>query len=290
MKVPRVSVGAGMAAMIVIAIDCVAMRSINQRPDYATELVKLVVLGTLPMANVLTVGIVRLMRDGRRSTRFLRGFVAAGCGALAAYVACLLLGPNWLWLDWYAVPVLDVISEASGLGTSPLWADIEEVVLAPFLLLLPQLVVALAGGWVVQKIGRRPVQEPLVAVGSLRGRAAWFAILLIAIMLPALVIEAYLQWTIDSRTARLAPGTIAVLKTREPAGFLIIRPDGSTVLLPNGARVRVDTDSDAVSLARAGPRGGAGIEDLRRVQVTILDGKEAGQTVDLMRDSLRPVR
>ena len=84
MKVPRIRIAWVMVAVAIAALDFAAIRAFLDIPE-----VFFLVLGAVPMANVLAVGIlVGQQRPGSRP--FLLGFEAFGAMALALFVAVAL--------------------------------------------------------------------------------------------------------------------------------------------------------------------------------------------------------
>jgi hypothetical protein len=145
-----------MVAVAIAALNCGAIRAMLGSPPG-----ELVVLGALPMANVLAVGLlIGLLRRG--SHPFLLGFEAFGVMALAFYLALTGFSPHpWVisYLELLLEPTRSTI-ETDRPGV--LIASICSV--AVVMLGLPQLTFALIGGFLSRTyritITKRPAQPP----------------------------------------------------------------------------------------------------------------------------------
>jgi hypothetical protein len=106
-KMPRFRIAWGMVAVAIAALDFAAIRaSLDIREAV------LLVLGALPMANVLAVGIlIAQQRPGSRP--FLLGFEAFGAMALALYVGLLSWRPRGLVIP-YLLSLIRVLEQAVG--------------------------------------------------------------------------------------------------------------------------------------------------------------------------------
>ena len=83
MKVPRFRIASIMVVVAIVALDLVAIRALL---GFRSLMGELLILGALPMANVLAVGLlIGQRRPGNRP--FLLGFVPFGAMSLALYVA-----------------------------------------------------------------------------------------------------------------------------------------------------------------------------------------------------------
>src|SRR5262249_2499982 len=104
MKPPRVSIATLMAAVMLVAVDCAAMRLL--RTD--KSVVAVAFSGVLPMASLLAGGVVLLVRALWRQGAchpFLVGFEAFGVAALGLYLA------------WYALAFDSLVAYADTLLT-----------------------------------------------------------------------------------------------------------------------------------------------------------------------------
>jgi hypothetical protein len=291
-KLPRISVNSILAAVAVIAIDCMVVRSVRSRPRPQIGDLDLIILTSLPMANLLVVGITLLLQWRGRCGPFLPGFVAGGWTALIAYIGLTTLKPDSI--DGFLISVFDFLGEQTGCDmTSPAWATFEEVG-APALLGLPLVLVALAGGYLSQKFKRRSGGAPVAGPPHQRLGLGSLLVLLALIGVPALVIEGALRGAVDPKIARLAVGSEAVLSIEESTGWMVELPDKATFLVPNGSKVRVDDDGGPSIAEFANnpipPRGLWPVFDGRTVRVTLLEGERAGTKTWLYRCYLNPLR
>jgi hypothetical protein len=131
----RVSIRGLMAAVILVALDCVAVRVYNEEwrrwPDFGD----LAVFGLLPMANILILAALALRADPSGPRRpFLIGFLACGW-------------TGWLLTLAAAVVAMQAIHEGIGGALRPVQFFLPLFVLmASLTLLAPQLVLAILGG------------------------------------------------------------------------------------------------------------------------------------------------
>ena len=145
MKVPQFQIAWIMVAVALIAIDFTAIRSLYDSPPG-----ELLILGALPMANVLAVCLL-ISRRQRQNLPFLLGFVTFGAVALAIYVALTGLfghGSNNLYLyllDSYLDPVVLPLEEYRGQFNGFVFIPILCVVYV-IMLFLPQAAFGLLGG------------------------------------------------------------------------------------------------------------------------------------------------
>ena len=110
MKAPRYRIGWLMVAVAIAALDFAAIGAIlsSGTGDFGIFLL----LGALPMANVLAVGIlIGLQSSG--SSPFLLGFEAFGAMALALYVALLSWRPRGL-VNPYLLSFIRVLEQTVG--------------------------------------------------------------------------------------------------------------------------------------------------------------------------------
>ena len=139
----RFSISALMAVVLLIALDCMAFNTLLIRPLFQRHLSELFVVGALPMANILAVGLIRLFTKRNRpgQTRpFLVGFDVFGGVALLLFLRLLLAGRDSLH---------DGVDHA--LRPLSLWPGHPLFLVgAVTLLLLPQLALASVGGWLVR--------------------------------------------------------------------------------------------------------------------------------------------
>jgi hypothetical protein len=136
--------------MALIAIAAFDFAVIRAMPVIGPPTSELLVMGALPMANVLAVGLlIRQQRPGSRP--FLLGFEAFGVMALALYVAFVVFSPQTV-RDTYVKPLLEPIGRTIGPGR-PLVFIASLCFVGVALLVLPQLAFALLGGYLSRKFG-----------------------------------------------------------------------------------------------------------------------------------------
>ena len=147
MKVPRFRIAWVMVAVAIAALDFAAIRACFDIPE-----VGLLVLGALPMANVLAVGIlIGQQRPGSRP--FLLGFEAFGAMALALFVAVALasLFPDGYVADKFlSRTVIQPIEKIIGQDRPFVFIPI---ILFAYVVMLgwPQVVFALIGGFLSRR-------------------------------------------------------------------------------------------------------------------------------------------
>ena len=113
------------------------------------------VLGILPLASLLIfLGIVLLPRRMRSKTpsSFLAGFETFGWAAISLFVILAMFTPDWL--TYYGMTVGSSVPPKleSWLRTAPLGWMIDFIFLI-IILTLPELIIALFGGWLTRKLG-----------------------------------------------------------------------------------------------------------------------------------------
>ena len=159
MKLPRFRIASLMVAVAIAALDFGMIRALSvvQRSPYV-----LLVLGVLPMANVLPV--ILLTGQRRRENRpFRLGFVSFGAMALALFVAVTWFFPHEMAILFS--PLLGYVIKIIGSGR-PLLSDAAQALALVVTVGLPQVVFALIGGFLSRKfmiasrISKRPDQTP----------------------------------------------------------------------------------------------------------------------------------
>lgn len=155
MNVPRFRIASIMVVVAIVALDFGMIRALSvvQRGPYV-----LLVLGALPMANVLPV--IMLIGERRRENRpFRLGFVSFGAMALAVFVAVTWFLPHEMAILF--TPLLDYVVKTIGSGRPLLSVAVQALALV-VTVGLPQVVFALIGGFVSRKfmitsrISKRP--------------------------------------------------------------------------------------------------------------------------------------
>lgn len=133
--------------MIVIALIAIDFAAIRTLVGFSTG--ELLILGALPMANILAV--CALISQRRRSRPFLLGFVTFGAVALALYIALTSLfgdGSNNSYMtlvNYYLSPLVVPLEQYRGQVSGFVFIPILVVVYV-IMLILPQLAFALLGG------------------------------------------------------------------------------------------------------------------------------------------------
>jgi hypothetical protein len=169
MKWFRFSISSLMAVVLFVALDCMALNMLIVRPLFRVSLSELILLGALPMANILAIGLLRLWadRNGRGRTRpLLVGFEVCGWVTLLVFVTCAVLATE---------------SFHDGVGSILRYCLKPEnptfLIGAVAILLIPQLALASIGGWLIRSyrievkivVQRRAAESepplPEVAVG-----------------------------------------------------------------------------------------------------------------------------
>jgi hypothetical protein len=159
----RVSIAGLMAVVALVAVDSAAVRTLiaadYQVPMSATSSMDLLgfALGVLPMASLLIlVAMARLPRCIRRGepATFLVGFEVFGWAVIFLFICLSALSPPAVGrlLDAAALPIGRVLLPY--IAHAPEWVPMAiEVVLVVSILGLPELLVALFGGWLTRRLG-----------------------------------------------------------------------------------------------------------------------------------------
>ena len=147
MKPPRSRIAWIMVAVAIAALDFAVIRASFDIPE-----VGLLVLGALPMANVLAVGI--LIGQWRPESRpFLLGFEAFGATALALFVAVAVASlflDNYRLIISYLTPVIERIENSIGPNRPFVFIPIGLFAMV-VMLDWPQLAFALLGGFLSRR-------------------------------------------------------------------------------------------------------------------------------------------
>jgi hypothetical protein len=174
MRWPRLSIADLCVLNVLIAQDCVTLGwAILERESVLT------IRGVLFMTNALGFGLYRLLAHRNDRRPFLTGFVAAGFVATLAYFDCCQLF-SWSVLrtqKWTLAPIgvdachidfIDVPSLGMTGRITPKTVIISAA-LAPVVVTLvafPQLLVALAGGFLARRIHRHRPAGPLTTASG----------------------------------------------------------------------------------------------------------------------------
>jgi hypothetical protein len=138
MRFPRFTISGLMALVLLVAVDAWACKALlTHGPPYSVALSELIVVGALPMANVLALGLYPILmarHDHERGRLGLVGFEVGGLTALLLYLA-----GSVLWTHSLHEGVVHVL-RAFGLLPGPVSG-----VAAVAMLILPQLALAILG-------------------------------------------------------------------------------------------------------------------------------------------------
>ena len=94
MKIPRISLQSAMAFVIVAAIDCMTLRVIEIAPKPMTGLPTVIALGSLPIANLMVIGLSLKVASKGRWKAFWMGFNITGSVALVGFLGYTIVKPN----------------------------------------------------------------------------------------------------------------------------------------------------------------------------------------------------
>jgi hypothetical protein len=145
-KAPRFRITWVMVAVAIAALDLTAIRAMH---DSETLVGEFLVVGALPMANILAVGIL-IARRRRGSRPFFLGFEEFGVIALALYVVSTIsfrdrVVEPYLNLFQFLDPILE------GIGGTPVVSVPIRIFIFSVILVLPQLAFALIGGFLSRR-------------------------------------------------------------------------------------------------------------------------------------------
>jgi hypothetical protein len=169
----------------------------------------------------------------------------------------------------------------------------EGIVSGLFLCVLPlffQMALAIFGGWVFARMGFLKESAEAAARPSLPRRFGSLATLLLLLALPIPAVGGLIRWNLDSNLTRLTPGQEGVVSFLDVGGRPIVPAKGFKLPSFDGAKVRVVSDDQPmqIEIYRTGKK--EEMWDRRPVQVTLLDGNKAGQTVDVPHRYIRLAR
>jgi hypothetical protein len=152
-KLPRISIAALMTLVVFVAANCAILKGIMARPSVWNEVF---ILGVLPMANLLAIGLLPGLQRQRARSRFggfRAGFEVCGGLAMVTFLALSLkftdlffhFGQSWFQPYLVLTPGLGLVS----------------AVLLAFL--GPQLAFAVLGGWLGRLISSKLDQHAMIA-------------------------------------------------------------------------------------------------------------------------------
>jgi hypothetical protein len=164
MRLPRFSIAAAMAGVILLAVDLAALRFVYT-PTLSGP-ARSLILSVLPMVNALAiVGLRGWPRANGRRRAFSVGFFAAGLATMLAHVACHWMFPAAM-ARFYGVsdPFEDFVHDHPGsfgltIDRTVYWTYLP--LLSPFYC-WPQFLVAGLGGWMVVR-SNRSTRQPTSA-------------------------------------------------------------------------------------------------------------------------------
>jgi hypothetical protein len=147
MKLPRFRIAWLMVAVAIAAIDFAAIRALVD--PRAVEAAAFLLMGALPMANVLIIGLL-IARQRPRSRPFLLGFEVFGALALSVGILLSFIpgrpGPILSYLELVSKPLIPVVESYSPPAQAALELFVCILVFAG-----PQLVFALSGGFLSRR-------------------------------------------------------------------------------------------------------------------------------------------
>lgn len=280
MKIPRVSVTMLIAAVALVAINCMIVRAFLVRPNYLIDGMDLVAMAMVPMVNILAVCLSIVIRRRFQFGPFVIGFLSFGAMAMLA---------TFFRLDWglllLAKALADTGFEEWIDAASPVVEMILACVIVGALPLLFQLAVAVTGGQISRVIWNRlrGIWHSERVSHPLRGAAVVGLLLIVGTSYG--VVEGTLRWSVDPRIlARLATGTEASLDTGAWVRWVSEEATPLNELPPEGTRLLVVSDKrpdEGVSGSRytgSDPTPQPFWHDTRLVSVRWLDGPVAGKT------------
>jgi hypothetical protein len=169
MNFPRFRIAWLMAFVAIVALNLAGIRALSGVPVQTAEPIE---LGAFPMGNILAICcLVGLRRPSPRP--FLRGFVASGAVATAMLVYWATFSPESL--NHYPLMFFTSVRTFINPRSSP-WMLPPLILLAVSMFTLPQLGIAMAGGWLFSRyrivaIRREPIApyQPEDNVADLEG-------------------------------------------------------------------------------------------------------------------------
>jgi hypothetical protein len=155
--------------------------------------------------------------------------------------------------------------------------------IVPLVVVPIQLALALGGGWLGRKIGRRFSRLTTEDQPGRRLRGASALVFVVLAALPAVAAECFRRY-MDPELPRLAVGSIALVEDRGSDIAPVRLTTGQVWIPPVGSRVQIlrDDDREYRAVERA-TKAGYTISDARNVQVKLLDGPHAGETGEIDR-------
>ena len=157
MKLPHTPIAGLMGAVVAVAVNLAVIRSLidQNSPESAPHF--FFAFGILPMSSLLiVVALISApnLRRGRSPSPFLFGFEVSGWAAVFAFLTCYSIATSRLMGFLEAIagllrPIIVPYAQAA-----PSWAQMSiELGFATALFSLPQLLIALLGGWLIARSG-----------------------------------------------------------------------------------------------------------------------------------------
>jgi hypothetical protein len=157
MSLPRFSIRAMIFAVFLVAADLAALGLIG---PYALDGLRFGLLSILPMSNILAVASYRASTRRTPGRAFLIGFVLAGALAVLIWFHLFLMADERrlvAMLNWYAETLVDNVRYY--ITTNKIFYVIVCLIISLILFVslsvLPQMVVALSGGWIARRYAAR---------------------------------------------------------------------------------------------------------------------------------------
>jgi hypothetical protein len=160
-RLPRIAIAEVMILVGLVAIDCRAIVAFRPGQDLT---VGLILLGGLPMANALAIGLLLLRRrfPQQEIRHFLLGFEVAGAIALFLVVTSSAMFPLPLATHLNSVfRVVGHVHTMVGTDMRQPVRDVIEYTLVMAYIAVPQLILALIGGWVARRVPISTLWVPL---------------------------------------------------------------------------------------------------------------------------------
>jgi hypothetical protein len=160
--IPRVSMRASLFVVFLIAANCAASRLVFG--GHARQGLVFGLFGIWPMANVLAVACYRGLSSGRVGRPFFLGFGLCGALAIIGWLNFCLLADEAVFLGfsiWMAqtlegLPfVLAFVAWCPYPAVAMALGAVLTVAFCCLLTAVPQMLLALCGGWVAERLSRR---------------------------------------------------------------------------------------------------------------------------------------
>jgi hypothetical protein len=149
MRPPRFSIAVLMGAVLIAALDALLFRALID--DQTGSAAKVAIVGILPMATILLVGLLLMTRRGMRRAGdrpSLIGFEVYGWAAVFLFAVGALIWPDSMmaYVEVVLSALIWLIGDTSSLERYPIVAGALEIGALAIALTAPQLLLALLGG------------------------------------------------------------------------------------------------------------------------------------------------